>query len=49
MLGRALLSGSGKTGEGQTLYIGKGIDFGYMQGEYITASGRKQFGAFAHL
>lgn len=47
-VGRALLSGKGTTSDGQTLYIGKGTDFGYMRGEYLPANGDAQFGIFTH-
>jgi hypothetical protein len=48
-VGRALLSGSGQTPDGKTFTFGKGTDFGYMRGEYLTANGDTQFGTFAHI
>ncbi len=48
-IGRALLEGSGITGDGQTLYIGSGTDYGYSQGNFITASGRVQAATFSHV
>lgn len=47
-VGRALLTGKGTASDGRTLYIGKGTDFGYMQGEYLPANGDAQFGIFTH-
>ena len=48
-VGRALLSGRGQTPDGTTLTIGKGTDFGYMRGEYLTGNGDTQFGTFVHI
>ena len=48
-VGRALLTGRGQTPDGKTFTIGKGTDFGYMRGEYLTANGDTQFGTFAHI
>ena len=47
-VGRALLEGKGTASDGRTLYIGKGTDFGYMQGEYLPANGDARFGIFTH-
>lgn len=49
LVGRALLTGQGQAADGSTVYIGKGTDYGFTQGEYITASGDKKFGIFTHV
>ncbi len=48
-VGRALLTGEGTTGDGRTLYIGKGTDYGYMDGTFLSASGTEKLGTFSHL
>lgn len=48
-VGRALFTGEGKTGDGKTLYIGKGTDYGYSSGTYLTANGDARVGAFGHI
>ncbi len=48
-VGRALMEGQGKSGNGQTLYIGKGTDSGYTHGSYLPANGEENFGAFTHI
>jgi hypothetical protein len=48
-VGRTLLSGEGQSGDGRTLYIGKGTDYGYMSGEYLPANGEANFGSFTHI
>ena len=48
-VGRALLTGQGQAADGQTLTIGKGTDFGFMRGEYLTGNGDTQFGTFVHI
>lgn len=48
-VGRALFKGEGKTGDGQTLYIGRGTDYGFMKGEYLPADGDANFGTFSHI
>ncbi len=43
------MEGQGKSGNGQTLYIGKGTDSGYTHGSYLPANGEENFGAFTHI
>lgn len=48
-VGRALFTGSGTTNDGTTLYIGKGTDFGFSVGTYLSANGDAFQAAFAHI
>lgn len=48
-IGRALFTGQGKTGDGRTLYIGKGTDYGFSVGTYLAANGDTYQAAFAHI
>lgn len=48
-VGRALLTGSGTTHDGKTLYIGKGTDFGFSVGTYLSANGDAFQAAYAHI
>lgn len=46
---RALFDGQGTTGDGSTLYIGKGTDYGVSIGSYIAADGNVYQAAFGHI
>lgn len=48
-VGRTLMEGQGQSGDGQTLYIGQGTDYGYTRGSYLPANGDANFGAFTHI
>lgn len=49
-VGRApALQGQGQANDGRTLYFSAGTDYGYMQGQYITASGDMKLGVFTHI
>lgn len=48
-VGRALFTGQGTTGDGKTLYIGMGTDYGYMNGTFLAANGDPQLGTFTHI
>lgn len=48
-VGRALFTGQGTTGDGKTLYIGQGTDYGFASGKYLGANGDTYDASFAHI
>jgi hypothetical protein len=48
-VGRALLTGQGQAADGTPLTFGRGTDFGYMRGEYLSGNGDTLFGTFVHI